>query len=332
MITSHDVARLAGVSQPTVSRALRDSDKVSARTKQRVREAAEALGYSPSAIGRALSTGRSTRVGLVVTDLVNEFYPYVIAPMHDELERRGYDLALITESSESGPVAEHVSAHGLCGVVLATSTLDSVLPGRLQEHGVPFAYFGRTATGLDADAVVTDPEVGVGELVRAVVECGHVRIGAIFGPADTSTGAEREQSVRRHLGLRGISLDEQDVLHGPFDFRTGYEGARSLLARSRPPTLLLCGNDVVAVGALNAAAEAGVAVPGDVSVVGFDDLPTSRWPMIRLSTVAYDIDGASREAARLLVDRVEGGSEHPVRRVVFPTRYIARATTGPPRT
>ncbi len=329
VVTSHDVARLAGVSQPTVSRALRDSEKVSRATRDRVREAAEALGYSPSAAGRALSTGRSRRVGLVVTDLVNEFYPHVIAPLHHELERRGYELALLPESSDRGPVVEHVVGHGLAGVVLATATIDSVLPARLRERGVPFVYFGRTA-GVDADAVVADPEDGVRQLVDAVAAGPPRRIGAIFGPRDTSTGRERESAVRSHLARRGLALDERDVRHGPFDAATGRDGAAALLGRQDPPALVVCGNDVVAVGALNAAVELGVAVPEDVGVVGFDDLPTARWPLVRLSTVAYDLDAMSRAAAHLLVDRVEGGPGAPARRVVFPTQYLARSTTPPP--
>lgn len=330
MITSRDVARLAGVSQPTVSRALRDDPKVSEATKQRVRDAAAALGYSPSAIGRALSVGRSTRVGLVVTDLDNQFYAHVIAPLHHELERLGHELVLITESSDSGPVAEHVVAHGLCGVVLATTTVDSILPARLRDRGVPFVYFNRTAPSVPADSVTVDPEQGVRELLADVIGRGHRRIGAVFGPRNTSTGEQREQVVRAVLDESGIGLGHRDVLHGPFDFRTGHDGMRTLLDRDDPPTLVLCGNDVVALGALNAAKEIGVDVPGDVSIAGFDDLPTSGWALVRLSTVAYDLAEMSREAARLLVGRVGDPGAEPVH-AVYPTRYVARDTVGAPR-
>jgi LacI family transcriptional regulator len=330
MITSRDVARLAGVSQPTVSRALRDDPKVSEATKQRVREAALALGYAPSAIGRALSVGRSTRVGLVVTDLENQFYAHVIAPMHHELERLGYELVLITESSETGPVAEHVVAHGLCGVVLATTTVESVLPVRLQDRGIPFVYFNRTSQSVQADSVTVDPENGVRELLTDVLGKGHTRIGAIFGPRNTSTGEQRENVVRTVLDAHGLTLAHRDVLHGPFDFRTGHDGLRTLLERSDPPTVVLCGNDVVALGALNAAAELGAGVPADVSIAGFDDLPTSRWALIRLSTVAYDLDDMSREAARLVVARVER-PDAPMAHSVYPTHYVPRATTAVPR-
>ena len=329
MVTSHDVARLAGVSQPTVSRALRDDAKVSEETKRRVREAARVLGYAPNAIGRALSMGRSTRIGVVLTDLHNQFYSHMIPPMHHELERLGYELVLITESSEFAPVVDHILANGLCGVVLATTTLDSVLPVRLQDRRVPFVYFNRTSQAVAADAVTVDPEPGVRELVDAIVSCGHHRIGAIFGPRNTSTGEERESAVRNLLDERGLSLSRQYVLHGPFDFETGHQGARDLWAKADPPSLILCGNDVVALGALNAAVELGVDVPRELSIVGFDDLPTSRWAMVQLSTVAYDLDAMSREAARLLVARVEGGADAPRRSKVFSTRYVPRGTLGP---
>ena len=129
MVTSHDVARLAGVSQPTVSRALRDSPKVSEETKQRVRQAARALGYVPSETGRALSSGRTRRIGLLLTDLENQFYPHVIAPMHHELNALGYQLVLQTETADTATVAERLISNALDGVLLATTTVDSVRAG-----------------------------------------------------------------------------------------------------------------------------------------------------------------------------------------------------------
>jgi LacI family transcriptional regulator len=330
MITSHDVARLAGVSQPTVSRALNDSPKVSEATKQKVREAAIALGYYPSAVGRALSTGRSTRIGLVVTDLGNQFYSYVIAPMHDELDCLGYELVLVTESDASGPTTDRLIGLGLAGVVLATSTVDSILPARLRDRRMPFVYFNRTAASVDADAVVVDPSSGVAALAGAVAESGHTRAAAIFGPRNTSTGEEREQAVRGAFEEVGITIARRHVLHGPFDFATGHAGAHELLQRPDAPALLVCANDVVALGALNAAAELGIDVPGQVSIVGFDDLPTSGWALVRLSTVGYDLDAMSREAARLIVRRVEGGPDEPLRRVAFDTQWVPRGTVGAP--
>lgn len=330
MVTSRDVAKLAGVSQPTVSRALRDDPRLSAATKDVVRTAARQLGYATNAIGRALATGRSTRVGLLVTDLQNEFYPHVIAPMHHELAELGYELVLITETVEADLIAERIVAHGLCGVILATPRLESLLPVRLDDKDIPFVYFNRVSSLVHADSVTVDPVIGFGELADALVRGGHHRIGAVFGPPDTSTGALREKSVRTALRQRGLSFDESKVRHGAFDFDVGRTYGAELLAAADRPSVIVCANDIVALGVLNAAAEAGLEVPGDVSIVGFDDLPIAGWPLVQLSTVRYDLDAMSRSAARLMVRRVEAGAVSPaLASESFPTTYVERRTLGP---
>jgi LacI family transcriptional regulator len=330
MVTSHDVARLAGVSQPTVSRALRDSPKVSEETKQRVRQAARALGYVPSETGRALSSGRTYRIGLLLTDLDNQFYPHIIAPMHDELDALGYQLMLQTETTDTATVAERLIANALDGVVLATTTVDSVVPVRLRDRGVPFVYFNRTSATIEADSATVDPGPGLSETAEAIANLGHRRVGAIFGPRNTSTGAERETALRDALAGAGISISAQYTHRGPFDFQTGCLGARLLLGRKPPPTVIICGNDVVAMGTLNAARELGVTVPAEVSVVGFDDLPQAAWPLIQLTTVAFDLDRMARTAAGLLVKRAENSSDDGFEHAIFPSRLVQRASLGPP--
>lgn len=331
VVTSHDVARLAGVSQPTVSRALRNSPKVSEGTKQRIREAAAALGYVPSETGRALSSGRTRRVGLLLTDLDNQFYPHVIAPMHRELEALDYQLVLQTESSDSGRVAERLLANSLDGVLLATTTVDSVLPVRLRDRRVPFIYFNRIATAVEADSAEVDAVSGMTELARRVLELGHRRVAAIFGPRNTSTAEHREQVLREVLASEGVGIGPGFSYRGPFDFDTGYAGARYLLQHDPPPTVIICGNDVVAFGALNAARALALDVPGEVSVVGFDDLPPARWPLLQLTTVAFDLDAMARRAASLLVSRIEDGSEQPYRHEQFRSQLVERGTLAAAR-
>ena len=203
-VTSRDVARLAGVSQPTVSRALRDDPRVSEETKQRVREAAALLNYVPSDVGRALSSGRTRRIGLLVTDLDNEFYAHIIAPMHRELERRGYQLMLHTEAADNEAVVERLLANGLDGVILATTTLDAVVPLRLRDRGMPFVYFNRVARIADADAAVVSPFKG---LVRGGVtsRCGRtspLRRGARTRQHEHRAGS-RDRAARGARQLTG---------------------------------------------------------------------------------------------------------------------------------
>ena len=330
VITSFDVARLAGVSQPTVSRALRDSDKVSQDTKDRVRRAAAALGYAPNAIGRALSLGHSMRVGLVVTDLHNHFYGHVIPHLHAELSLQGYELLLITEASETAPIAEHIVANGLAGVILTTTTVDSVLPTHLRDRDIPFVYFNRTAPSVESSSVTVDPEAGLTALVAEVTGLGHRHVGAVFGPRTTSTGETRESVLRGLLEDHDLRLRRADVRYGPFDFETGFRGCLELLDGEDPPTVIICSNDVVALGALNAAAQHSLPVPDFVSIVGFDDLPTSSWPMVQLTTVAYDLAKMSREAGRLVLDLLRS-PDAPFEHVVLPSDLVRRRTLGPPR-
>jgi LacI family transcriptional regulator len=328
MITSHDVARLAGVSQPTVSRALRGDPRVSVTTREKVVRAASTLGYVRSEAGRGLVTRSSFRIGVVVADLANPFYPHLIAPLHDALGGLGYRTMVFTERPDSPIAVEQLLDGAIDGVVLATSTVDSPLPVELARRGLPFVFLNRDS-GAPGDAAVVDNELG-GRLVAArMVELGHRRIAGVFGPANTSTGRDRELGFRQVLAAAGLDLPPELVRRGPFEFETGDTAMTDLLRADLRPTAVFCGNDVIAFGALDAARRAGVAVPDEVSVVGFDDIPMAAWEAFRLTTAGHDLRGLAESAARLLVDRIAGGGEP--RRVVLRPRLVERATLTPPR-
>lgn len=327
-VTSRDVARLAGVSQPTVSRALRDDPRVSQDTRERVREAAVLLGYVPSEAGRALSSGRTRRIGLLVTDLDNQFYAQIIAPVHRELASVGYQLMLHTESADDETLIERLIANGLDGVILATTTVDSVVPVRLRDRGLPFVYFNRTTAMIDTDSVTVAAEAGYREAVAAAIALGHRRIGAILGPANTSTAQSREIALRAALSEHGMILDERFVRRGQFDTASGDSAMTQLMEAAEAPTVVFCGNDVVSYGALNAARRLGRDVPNEVSVIGFDDLPAASWPIIELSTISYDFVAMASEAARLAVRRIENRNVEQAH-VEYATSFVARGTLGP---
>jgi LacI family transcriptional regulator len=283
----------------------------------------------PSETGRALSSGRTWRVGLLVTDLDNQFYSHLISPMHHELESLGYQLVLQTESSDSGRVAERLIANALDGVLLATTTSTSVLPVRLRDRRIPFVYFNRTTDAVEADSATVDPRNGLTELADQISALGHRRIGAIFGPTNTSTAVARERALRSALDRHGLVIPGALSVRGPFEFDTGYQGTQQLFGLANPPTVIVCGNDVVAFGALNAARERGLDVPGQVSVVGFDDLPQAAWALVQLTTVNYDLQAMARKAASLLVARIEE-PDNPWQHEVFPSVLVPRSTLAPP--
>jgi LacI family transcriptional regulator len=334
-LTSHDVAREAGLSQSTVSRALRGDTRVAAETRERVLAAARRLGYTPNALGRNLAQRSTRTIGMVVTEIANPFYPNLIAPLHDELAELGYRMALFTERLEG----DHASAkdhldglfdHGIDGAVLTTSTLDGDVARELLRRGLPFAFLTRVVDSIPADAVTVDNALGASLMAAEVARFGHRSIGAIFGPENTSTGRDRERGFRAGLRAAGLSLDDRAVHHGPYTVDSGRAAMAEIIALEERPTVIVCFNDLVAIGALNAARAAGLHVPEDVSITGWDDLPMASWEICQLTTVRQSMHEMARTAARLVVERVESTAPLEPRRVLFDPELVLRRTLGHP--
>jgi LacI family transcriptional regulator len=333
-VTSHDVARLAGLSQSTVSRALRDDPRVAAETRERVLAAAASLGYVPNSLARNLVLRTTRTVGMLVTDIGNPFYPNLIAPLHDELASLNYRMVLLTEriedGGERGPL-ESLVDRGIDGAVLTTSTVDSSVPRELQHRGIPFVLLTREVDGVASDAAVVDNALGASLVAAEIVRFGHRRVGAIFGPANTSTGRDRERGFRAGLRAAGVTLSDQAVRRGAYVVESGYGAMQELMGLKDRPTVVVCFNDLVAIGALNAARMLGLDVPRDVSVTGWDDLPIAAWDIVQLTTVGQSMNEMARTAARLLVERIEDRAPAGARRVLFEPRLVLRATLAPPR-
>src|ERR1700712_4330162 len=256
-VTSHDVARLAGVSQPTVSRALRQDSQVSEATRQRVRAAAEQLGYIPSERGRSLST-RSTRQIAMVADLDNPLYPQLVGPLHDAFAAGGYRMVLLAERGEEIVGDERLLDGSVDGAVLTTSQLRSSLPRQLRERGVPFVQLNRVSELVDADSVTADNAAGGRAVADLLVATGHREIAAILGPLETSSAAGREKGFRSGLRKARIPLPAARIVRGWFSYQVGRDGMHTLLAGKGRPSAVFCSNDIVAVGALNALTEMGM--------------------------------------------------------------------------
>jgi LacI family transcriptional regulator len=326
-VTSHDVARLAGVSQPTVSRALRPDSQVSAATRERVRRAAETLGYVPSELGRSLST-RSTRQIAMVADVDNPLYPQLVGPLHDAFAAQGYRMVLLAERDEDLGGDERLLDGSVDGAVLTTSQRNATLPLQLTERRVPFVQLNRVSDLVDADSVTADNAVGGRLVADLLVQLGHREVGAIFGPKETSSAGERERGFRAGLRTAAVRLPASRVVRGWFTYQVGFDGMQRLLDRVDRPTAVFCSNDIVAVGALNAVTAAGLRAPEDVTVVGFDDLAIAGWPVFALTTVRVDFEAMARRSAELLLDRLSRPGRRPVHER-FPVQLVTRSTHRP---
>lgn len=234
-VTSHDVARLAGVSQPTVSRALRPDGQASPATRERVRRAAETLGYVPSELGRSLST-RSTRQIAMVADVDNPLYPQLVGPLHDAFAAQGYRMVLLAERDEELGGDERLLDGSIDGAVLTTSQRGASLPLQLTERAVPFVQLNRVSDLVDADSVTADNALGGRLVADLMVGLGHREVGAVFGPKETSSAGERERGFRAGLRVAGVRLPAQRVVRGWFTYQAGFDGMRRLLEGTKRPT------------------------------------------------------------------------------------------------
>ncbi len=326
-VTSHDVARRAGVSQPTVSRALRGDGRIADATRARIEQAAQELGYVPSEPGRSLST-RATHQIAMVADLENPLYPTLVGPLHDRFAEHGYRMVLLAERGDDQVTYARLLDKSVDAAVLTTSLLDSSLSQLLLDRGLPFVELNRRSGLAGARSLTADNIGGAQSCGELLAGLGHRRIGVILGPKRTSTGQDRETGFRRALRTAGLSLAKAHVSRGSFAYADGVRGFTELMNAPTPPTAIFCGNDTVAVGALNAALQLGVDVPAEVSIVGFDDLPIASWPCFQVTTVRVDLASMARAAADALVAVLAGTPIAPV--AAYPTELVLRRTHAAP--
>lgn len=330
-VTSHDIAREAGVSQSTVSRALRGDPRVAPETLDRVRDVATRLRYAPNAAARSLITDQTHTVAVIVSEIKNPFYPALLDALHDELSLSGYRTVVLNERSDthtSERPAPEIRRGAVDGVVCVSLPLSTKLPRMLEAHGMPVVLLNRLIDDPSPDRVVSDNVAGAGLAADELLALGHRRIGTIAGPPSASTGRDRLHGFRTALERAGHPLDERFHRTSDYSHQGGYQWGMDLLRGDERPTAVFCANDVVAFGLLDAAKRLGLSVPGDLSVIGYDDIEMAGWDVFGLTTVRQPLEPMAKSAARLLLERIEDPTLPP-RAQIFPVGLVRRSTTGP---
>lgn len=330
-----DVAEQARVSVSTVSYVLNNNGQVSAERRARVLNAVRALDYIPNESARSLKRQSASTIGLVVPDLMNEFFSRLArgvvqaAAMHDML--------VVLCSAENSEEAEFGNARLLRsrrvdGVIYESGFHESPRSLlELQSLG-PVVLVDERIPGLDLPAVVADGRRGSRDVAAHVIKLGHRRIACIAGPTTHWTAEQRLSGYREGLALGGIDPDEMSVLVGDYEMNSGYELAKVFLDVPKPqrPTAVLCANDLMAIGALEYCRANAIDVPGDVSIVGFDDIPTVQLLTPRLTTVRQPAHEMGMRAAELLISMVQG-RENPDLLMPHPVELIVRESTAKPK-
>jgi LacI family transcriptional regulator len=332
-----ELARLSGVSVGTVSRALNGYPDVSPETRERVMRLAEELDYTPAAAARTLVTERSHVSGVFLEtgegrpDLQHPFFHEVLGGLKQTLGAAGYDLLLFASEQPGNGYGPHsylkrVRHHRVDGAVLMGLDPSDTEVQRLLRSEVPCVGVDVELTG-STNAFVTSDNVGGAALaVRHLAELGHRRIATLTGRIDTLAGHDRLRGYREEVQRQGLGYRDDYVAYGDYYVESGFQGMRRLLALDEPPTAVVAASDLMALGALHALGEAGVAVPREVAVVGFDDILLAGHTQPPLTTLRQDKQGLGAAAAELLLERLAGDGDAQAA-ITLPVELVVRGST-----
>jgi DNA-binding LacI/PurR family transcriptional regulator len=321
-----DVAERAGVSTASVSLVLRDAPGPSRATRERVARAAEELGYRPDRTASLLARRRTRLLG-VVLDIRSPFHTELVADLHDASDVVGYDLVLSTITrTRTEPRAIETLLDSRCEALVLLGPEVPVSTLQTLARQVPVVVVGRRVSVPGVDVVRSADDQGIAAAVDHLVGLGHRRVAHVDGGRGT-IATDRRNGYRRAMRRHGL---ERDVLVLPGDHAegAGIAAAHTLLAAGELPTGVVTFNDQVAVGLLDGLARAGVHVPADVSVVGYDDSSLARMAHVDLTTVSQQPHQQAEDAVAAAVERLDGGRVED-RRIVLPPRLVVRGTTGP---
>ena len=302
--TSYDVAQLAGVSQSAVSRCFRAGGSIAPKTRRRVEAAAARLGYQPNAFASGLITKQTNLIAVIISNLTNLYYPEVLAALSSRLDQRGMRVLLFALEHESDIDAalDQVWRYRVDGAICA-ARLSAAQLRVFERRKVPVVLYNRTGEGSPAASVCCDSVDGENLLVDRLLAAGYRRFGIIGGPEDSFVGRQRVDAAAARLKSHGIT---PAIVGGQFSHASGAAGLRTLLEATPRPEAIICANDLMAIGAIDAARhEFGLDLPRDLSIVGFDGVGPARWPSYLLTTIRQPVNRMTDAAVTMIVERIE---------------------------
>ncbi|MCD7035136.1 LacI family DNA-binding transcriptional regulator [Metabacillus sp. GX 13764] len=321
-VNAMEVARAAGVSQSTVSRVFTPGASVSAKAREKVLKAANQLGYRPNALARGLIKKKTNMIGLVMGDIKNPFYPEILEKFTQGLQEKGFQVLFVQAANEEIQQEEITQffEYNVAGVIVTDALLSSNVSSRLSEKGIPAVLFNRYTEDASCHYVCCDNFQAGKEIAEYLAERGHRRCAYIAGKANTSTSLERERGFREGLKERQQNCT---VEHGNFTYEGGYQAVLRLLKKSSPPDAVFCGNDIMALGAVDAAKSLGI----KLSVIGFDDISMASWPPYRLTTWQQPVDEMVLLTIQHLLSEMGNESKGPAA-VMLKGKLVERDSVG----
>jgi LacI family transcriptional regulator len=334
MVTIKDVARKSGFSIKTVSRVVNGLPEVSPDTREKIQQVITELGYQPNTMARNLVNGRTNTVGVIIPPSVDfvfshPFFNEVLRGIGTGLNDKAFNLFLYLNQT-GAPYSQLYFQRQIDGLILMNIPIgDSNLQG-LVESGIPSVFTCRISEGKDPiNWVDADFTSGVEQAVDYLVSLGHRRIALLAGPECLVSVRLRIQGYRNGLAKHNIPLHEEYILGGDFASESGYALAKTVMQLDNRPSALMCGDDMMAFGTIQALKEMGYRVPEDVSVIGFDDISLARFSSPPLTTVRQDSELKGRLTAETLLALIDSKGNYPLTQIMLPTSLIVRESTAP---
>jgi LacI family transcriptional regulator len=328
-LTSHDVARLADVSQATVSRVMRGDAKVRPETRDKVMRVLAETRYEPNAAARAFRTNRSGSIGVVVARLSYQLYPAMLEAIGAQLAGLGHRM-IVWDSEHGGDLpASRALRQGIVdGVILTAATSESAFIREVAGSEAPVVLVNRTVESYAADQVCSDNLDGGRRVAEYLVRSGRQAIGLLGGLPRASTIRDREQGFREALAQAGASLLPHHCQRSDaFSHAAGVQGVTRLLELGTPPDAIFCVNDVLALGAMDGARARGVKIPDDLWIVGYDDIEFASWGAYDLTTVRQPMQEMVASAIELLLARI-ADRDRPLEWRCLPNELVVRSSTA----
>lgn len=332
MTTIRDVAKLAGVSVTSAHRGINGKDELGPATRERVLAAARELNYVPSAAARALVSGKSHTIGMVVTDNASPVYAGIVRGVEEVAKAAGFGLLLCNsadDQSQSLACLELLRSKQVDGVLLTPVQSDHLDIDYLRSARIPYVLLLRRFDDATDNFVITNNEAAGFAATRLLLDLGHCRIGHISGPEFVSSAQGRLAGYRKALHEAGLPIDVSLVSSGPYTVMGGYQAALWLLSRDEPPTAIFAANDLQAVGVMKAARQVELVIPNDLALVGGDDIELAEFLEIPLTTFHQPALEIGRSGAEMLLGRLNGEPSES-RQIVLTPELIVRKSSGGP--
>ncbi len=313
-VTSKDVAKLAGVSQPTVSRVFNRSEKYRVKddVQQRVLEAAKELGYRPNLVARGMISGKTNIVALVVGDSLGPFYNKIINMFIARVQELGKQCLVfkVPRQGRMEPIIERVIQFQVEAVIITASAMTKVMAETIVHNHIPVILFNRYIPGIDSNIVYVDTVEGSKKVADFFGKQKHKRVGCIHFSQETAEELDKKNGFYERLKYYGIDVICAE--ESGYDYQEGYEAGRRILTTENPPTAIFCTSDLIALGVMDVARrEFGIAIPEELEIIGYDDIEMARWDSYSLTTVRQPLDDMVDAVMKVLKQCLVEGNNKP---------------------